>query len=62
MNKRKKTPRKETMKQVYARLRREFSAADLQKYTVMERGVPAEKVLADMVKIHQQTHRKQQVD
>jgi hypothetical protein len=36
---------------IYAKSRREFSAADLQKYTVMERGIPFEKVIKEMEKI-----------
>jgi hypothetical protein len=43
----------ETLREIYARIKREFSAADLQKYTVIEEGVPAEQVLADMRKIHE---------
>jgi hypothetical protein len=43
---------KETLKEIYARIKREFSAADLQKYTVIEKGIPAEKVLAQMERIH----------
>jgi hypothetical protein len=37
---------------IYAQAQREFTAADLQKYTVIEKGIPAEKVLAAMEKIH----------
>ncbi len=36
---------------IYAKSRREFSAADLQKYTVMERGIPFEKVIKEMENI-----------
>jgi len=41
------------LKALYARMRREFTAADLQKYTVIEKGVPLDKVIAQMEKIHQ---------
>jgi len=41
------------LKAPYARMRREFTAADLQKYTVIEKGVPLDKVIAQMEKIHQ---------
>ena len=37
---------------IYAKSPREFSAADLQKYTVNEKGVPIEKVLADLEARH----------
>jgi hypothetical protein len=37
---------------IYAKYRAEFSAADLQKYTEVEEGIPAEQVLADMEAIH----------
>jgi hypothetical protein len=43
---------------IYDRIRREFSAADLQKYTVIEPMVPAEQVLAEMEKIHRQITQK----
>ena len=36
---------------IYDKSRREFSAADLQKFTVIEKGVPLEKVIAEMEKI-----------
>jgi hypothetical protein len=37
---------------IYAILREEFTAADLQKYTEVEPLIPAEQVLAKMEKIH----------
>ncbi len=42
----------QSVRAVYARIKREFSAADLQKYTVIEEGIPAEQVLAEMEAIH----------
>jgi hypothetical protein len=36
---------------IYAKSRREFTAADLQKYTVIEKGIPFEKVIKEMEKI-----------
>ena len=36
---------------IYAKSRREFSAADLQKFTVIERGIPIEKVIKEMERI-----------
>jgi hypothetical protein len=47
-------PKNATLREIYARARKQFSAGDLQKYTVIEKGVPMEKVLADMEKIHRQ--------
>ncbi len=44
--------KKESLKEIYARLKREFTAADLQKYTVIEPMVPAEQVLREMEEIH----------
>ena len=36
---------------VYAKSRREFSAADLQKFTEVEEGIPLEKLIAAMERI-----------
>ncbi len=36
---------------IYAKSRREFSAADLQKFTVIEKGIPLENIIAEMEKI-----------
>jgi hypothetical protein len=44
--------KKESLKEIYARLKREFTAADLQKYTVIEKGIPLENVIAEMEEIH----------
>jgi hypothetical protein len=41
-----------------AKSRREFSAADLQKFTVIEKGIPFEKVLADLEARHREFKRK----
>jgi hypothetical protein len=38
----------ESLKSIYAKVHKAFSAADLQKYTVIEEGIPAEQVLAEM--------------
>ena len=43
---------------LYARMRKKFSAADLQKYTEIEEGVPAEQVLAEMEEIYRKFTRK----
>jgi len=51
-------PKNATLKQIYAIAREQFTAVDLQKYTVNEPMVPAEQVLAEMEKIHLQESRK----
>jgi hypothetical protein len=43
---------------IYAKSRREFSAADLQKYTVVEKGIPMERVMADLEASHREFMRK----
>ncbi len=47
-----------TLKEIYAQIRREFTAADLQKYTVDEPMVPMKKVLAQMEAIEKEGARK----
>lgn len=42
----------EGLRAAYARIRAAFTAADLQKYTEVEPGIPAEQVLAEMEEIH----------
>jgi hypothetical protein len=37
-----------SLKAIYAAARRAFTAADLQKYTEIEEGIPAQQVLADL--------------
>jgi hypothetical protein len=51
-------PKNATLKQIYAIARKEFPAADLQKYTVDEPMVSMEQVLAEMEKIHLRESRK----
>jgi hypothetical protein len=46
------------LKEIYAKSRRDFSAADLQKFTVMEMGVPFEKVIKEMERIQKNYKRK----
>src|SRR5207244_2213804 len=43
---------------IYDRIRREFSASDLQKYAVIEKGVPLEKVIKKMEAIHRKLSQK----
>jgi len=46
------------LKAIYDQYRREFSAADLQKYTEIEEGIPLEKVIAEMEEIHRKITQK----
>jgi hypothetical protein len=36
------------LKAIYAKVKRSFTAADLQQYTVNEEGVPADQVVAEL--------------
>jgi len=47
-----------TLKEIYAAARKQFTAADLQKYTVDEPMVPMKKVLAQMEAIQKEGNRK----
>ena len=46
------------LKAIYAKGRRAFTAADLQRYTEIEEGIPAEKVLAELEALAKATKRK----
>jgi hypothetical protein len=48
----------ESLKSIYARFRREFTAADLQKYTEIEEGIPMEKIIAELEEIHRKASQK----
>jgi hypothetical protein len=41
-----------TMREIYARARAEFTADDLQKYTVDEPMIPADEVMKELEAIH----------
>ncbi len=43
-----------TLREIYAKARKQFTAADLQKYTVTEPMVPAEQLLAELEAIHRE--------
>jgi len=43
---------------LYAKMRKSFTAADLQEYTEIDEGVPARKILAEMEEIHRKYQRK----
>lgn len=47
-----------TLREIYAAARKQFTAADLQKYTVIEKGIPAEVVIAELEKIQEEEERK----
>jgi hypothetical protein len=49
----------DSLKAIYAKARRAFSAADLQKYTVIEEGFPARQVLTELEELDQKDTRKQ---
>jgi hypothetical protein len=38
----------DSLKTIYAKYRKNFTAADLQKYTEMEEGFPAEQLVAEL--------------
>jgi len=46
------------LKTIYAEARRAFTAADLQKYTEIEAGIPAEQVLTELEAIQREETRK----
>ena len=46
-----KNKKDKDLQALYAKARQEFTAADLQKYTVIEKGIPLEKVIAEMESI-----------
>jgi hypothetical protein len=46
------------LKAIYAKVKRAFTAADLQQYTVNEEGVPADEVVADLKALAKSATRK----
>jgi hypothetical protein len=50
--------KEDDLKTIYAKARKAFTAADLQRYTVVEKGIPAEQLLAELDAIHRKTKRK----
>jgi hypothetical protein len=51
-------PPNATLRQIYAKYRREFTAADLQQYTEIEDGVPIEQIVAELEAIQRKEMRK----
>lgn len=47
-----------TQREIYAAYRKQFTAADLQKYTELEPMVPAEQLLTELEAIHREETRK----
>lgn len=47
-------PAKATLRQIYARARAEFTAADLQKFTEIDDGIPVEQIIAEMEAIQRE--------
>jgi len=48
----------EDLRAIYDKFRREFSAADLQTYTEIEEGIPAQQVLEEMEEVYRKLTRK----
>jgi hypothetical protein len=46
------------LRAIYDRVRRDFTAADLQKYTEIEGGIPLKQVIAELEEIHCKTKRR----
>jgi hypothetical protein len=46
------------LREIYARAREEFTAADLQKYTEIEEGIPLEEIIAKMEAIQRRESQK----
>jgi len=44
----------DSLKTIYAKARKAFTASDLQKYTEIEEGVPADQVVAEMKAIYRE--------
>jgi hypothetical protein len=48
----------DSLKTIYAKARRALTAADLQKYTELEEGIPAEQVLEELEAVDREETRK----
>jgi hypothetical protein len=49
-----------TLREIHAQARREFTAADLQKFTEMDAGIPMEQMLKELEDIHRQETKKKE--
>jgi len=43
-----------SLREIYAQIRRDFTASDLQKYTVNEKGFPFGETLPELERIHEE--------
>lgn len=50
--------KEDDLRTIYAKARRAFSAADLQKYTEIEDGIPLEQIIGEMEAIHREEAQK----
>ncbi len=50
--------RSKSLQALYRKAREEFTAADLQKFTVIEKGIPLKKVVADMIRIQERLEKR----
>ena len=48
----------DSLRTIYAKARRAFTAADLQKYTEIEEGIPFDQIIAEAEVIHRQEMKK----
>jgi hypothetical protein len=53
-----KIPKNASLKEIYRRVREEFTAADLQKFTVIEPMIPGEQLLAELEAIYDKETRR----
>jgi hypothetical protein len=53
-----KVRKNDTLEEIYAAARKQFTAADLQKFTEIEPMLPADQVLAELEQIHREETRK----
>jgi hypothetical protein len=53
-----KVPPNATLRQIYTAVKRDFSAADLQRFTELEPVMPLDKLVAQMEAIHKAETRK----
>jgi hypothetical protein len=49
---------KRLVARLYAKHRREFTAADLQRYTIIEDGIPLDQVIGECTRIHRKSRPK----
>jgi hypothetical protein len=49
---------KAKLKAIYEKSRADFTAADLQKFTQLDEGIPFEKVLSELEELHRKRKRK----